>query len=193
MLKVNKSTHLIILSVLSMVFVMVYLYFMIQDIKRLDVVIKKITDETGKITQDIQNLVTTISNLNKDMTSLKKPAMVAAIVGGGGACGAGEGCEAGEGADCADSVITEDIQNILGDEDSEGGEGAPAGEGPDGPEGLECPDGPAATLEPIPETMEDTLKSKKYDELKDLCKSKGISAKGSRETLVIKLLQTMCT
>jgi hypothetical protein len=190
MLKITKSTHLIILSVLSMIFVMIYLYYMIQDIKKMDTEIKRISGETVKITQDIQNLVTTISTFNKDLASLKKPNVQCIITPGtNGQCSQG-----GQGGQCdqsdIESVGTEDIQKILGDDESEAAVDAEAEADAEVETAAEAePEAPV----PSSAELEESLKKKKYEEIKELCKNKGISQKGTKDQLIAKLVQTICT
>lgn len=131
MLKLNKSVHFNILCIFAIVFVCVYLYYTIADVK-------KIAVETKKNSQDVQNLITSISTLTKEVTELKKRCSVVggacAVVGGAAAAAScklpvmnvtpkvvvsdavpGIPATVAGAAHDADSVNTEDVKNLLGD------------------------------------------------------------------------------
>jgi hypothetical protein len=68
MLKLNKSVHFNILTIFAIVFVCVYLYYTISDVK-------KIAIEVKKHSQDIANMITSLTTLSKEMADLKKKPM----------------------------------------------------------------------------------------------------------------------
>lgn len=65
MLKLNKGLHFNILTIFAIVFVCVYLYYTISDLK-------KVAVEVKKHTQDITNIATSLATLNKHIEDLKK-------------------------------------------------------------------------------------------------------------------------
>lgn len=65
MLKLDKSIHFNILTIFAIVFVCVYLYYTISDLK-------KIAVEVKKHSQDITNIITNLATLNKDTADIKK-------------------------------------------------------------------------------------------------------------------------
>ena len=65
MLKLDKSIHFNILTIFAIVFVCVYLYYTISDLK-------KIAVEVKKHSQDITNIITNLATLNKDIADIKK-------------------------------------------------------------------------------------------------------------------------
>ena len=78
MLKLDKSIHFNILTIFAIVFVCVYLYYTISDLK-------KIAVEVKKHSQDITNIITNLATLNKDIADIKKNNGGTCQVGAGGA------------------------------------------------------------------------------------------------------------
>lgn len=76
-MKFNKFTHLSIIVVLAIVFIVVYLYYTISDVK-------KIHSEVSKLTQDITKMNTSISNITNTLSVMlvPQPATTASIGGG---------------------------------------------------------------------------------------------------------------
>ena len=64
MLKLNKGLHFNILTIFAIVFVCVYLYYTISDLK-------KVAVEVKKHSQDITNIATSLATLNKHIEDLK--------------------------------------------------------------------------------------------------------------------------
>lgn len=180
MLKLNKGIHFNILTVFAIVFVCVYLYYTISDLK-------KVAVEVKKQSTDIANIVTNLATVNKDLNDLKKKAAACCP---GGACplpGAGAAkpqinvaaapivqvAEAAPGAaappaeDDVSSVDTNDVKNLLSDIPDDVDEDDPA-------------DG--APVAPQPAWAEMTI-----EQLKKECKSAGLSTKGTKEVLVGRL------
>lgn len=78
MLKLDKSIHFNILTIFAIVFVCVYLYYTISDLK-------KIAIEVKKHSQDITNIITNLATINKDIADIKKNNGGSCQVGAGGA------------------------------------------------------------------------------------------------------------
>ena len=78
MLKLDKSIHFNILTIFAIVFVCVYLYYTISDLK-------KIAVEVKKHSQDITNIITNLATLNKDIADIKKNNGGSCQVGASGA------------------------------------------------------------------------------------------------------------
>jgi len=78
MIKLDKSIHFNILTIFAIVFVCVYLYYTISDLK-------KIAVEVKKHSQDITNIITNLATLNKDIADIKKNNGGSCQVGGGDA------------------------------------------------------------------------------------------------------------
>lgn len=180
MLKLNKGIHFNILTVFAIVFVCVYLYYTISDLK-------KVAVEVKKQSADIANIVTNLANVNKDLGELKKRAAACPVAGG---CAikpqinvaaqpvvqvaelsqaeAAQPQAPAEPEDDASSVDTNDVKNLLSDipDDDAADEDAPA-------------DPPAAR----PVAWADMT----IDQLKKECKAAGLSTKGTKEALAGRL------
>lgn len=83
MIKFNKSTHLMILFTFAIIFVVLYLYYTINDVKRMSNELKKITSDVQKINLDIQGLNGALNNLNLATNNLiiqKQPQQISSVV-----------------------------------------------------------------------------------------------------------------
>lgn len=60
MMKFTKMTHLSIIVVLAIMFVVVYLYYTISDVKKIHNEVSKLTQDIEKMNQSITNITTTI-------------------------------------------------------------------------------------------------------------------------------------
>ena len=74
MLKLNKAVHFNILTIFAIVFVCVYLYYTIADIK-------KIAIEVKKHSQDITNIITSLGTITKELGELKKKCLSCPVTG----------------------------------------------------------------------------------------------------------------
>lgn len=171
MIKINKTTHIMILSVFAIVFIVVYLYYTVNDVKKLSIEVKKNSADITKLTQDIQNAMNVLTNLNNDVLEVKgksigtSNASVALVVDK-------DEEEANSEESSVDSQMFKKI--ITGDDDDDD----------DGEDVVED--------EPLEEEAEEVptpvdYKSMKYDELKDEAKRRGLSAKGSKDQLIARL------
>ena len=204
MLKLNKSVHFNILCIFAIVFVCVYLYYTIIDVK-------KIAVETKKNAQDVQNLITSIATLTKEVSELKKKAAGVCAVGGGGAGAAVASCklpvmnvtpkvvvsDAVPGEPLAgvdnESVNTDDVKNLLGDipddDDEVDGVVEPVVDG-----GCDVEDDilESVTIKQEPKDYklmsEDELKKEKYEDLKDYCRRINLSIKGNKDAIIQRIL-----
>lgn len=184
MLKINKTTHIMILSVFAIVFIVVYLYYTINDVKKLSAEVKKNSADITKLTQDIQNAMTVITNLNSDILEVK-----------GNSIGSfvrqksqfKSKLEINDDESEQSSVDSQLLKNILVEHDDDG----TVEEVIESDEGVD-----------IKEIVEDNIietdikeekvvvdyKSMKYEELKELTKRKGISSKGTKDQLIARLV-----
>ena len=202
MFKLNKSTHMLILMTFTIVFVVVYMYYTIKDVK-------KMYTEVKKHEQDIQNL----QKLDGDIKEIKN--VLSMIMGSGPVpdqiimphnatavhyappppqqhatskqCNVPPPPPDSQMADDA-SIATEDIKKLVDDDDliDEEPELVPQ----DDPK---C----ATTVQESPNDMqvqsaddytEEQLKKMKFDDLKDIAKKKNISIKGTRESLITRIM-----
>lgn len=73
-MKFNKLTHLSIIVVLAIVFIVVYLYYTISDVK-------KIHNEVSKLTDDISKMNASISNITSTLTAMLAPQPASCAIG----------------------------------------------------------------------------------------------------------------
>lgn len=191
MIKLNKTTHLMILFTFAVIFVVVYLYYTINDVKRINNEMKRLTTDVSKLNQDVINVIATINGFNKDEMCMTKQNMNTPLVP--------KSTDnqlttpiaqasliqssivddiAFEDEDDDTSVNTEELKHIIADNDIEDHEEVCELEAPETEKDLE----PTSTLSNIEE-----LRKLKYDDVKELCKQKGISIKGTKEQLITKL------
>lgn len=185
MLKVNKSVHFNILTIFAIVFVCVYLYYAISDLK-------KIAVEVKKHGQDIANIVASLTTLSKEVGDLKKCASackapkVHVTVSEAPAAPPPTSETRLSSSDDASSVDTDDVKNLLGDiheEDEVEEAGAcDAQAAPDSPSSEATPEAAVAAAEPAKDYA-----SMSFEELKAECKAAGLSAKGAKDSLVKRL------
>jgi len=64
-MKINSSTHMTILVTFALVFVVIYLYYTITDVRKMSVELKKAS-------QDIQTLSTSVAKLSNDVVEIQK-------------------------------------------------------------------------------------------------------------------------
>jgi hypothetical protein len=177
MLKLNKSIHFNILCIFAIVFVCVYLYYTITDVK-------KIAVEVKKHGQDIPNIVTSLATITKELGELKKKAAACSV---GGVCQvkpvitAQEVVEQEEPEsepDDDDSVATEDVKHLLSDiPDDEGNDDT-------APDVLEEEFLEETSAKDYKSMSAEELKHEKYDDLKEYCKNNNINAKGTKDVLI---------
>lgn len=59
-MKFNKFTHLSIIVFLSIVFIVIYLYYTISDVKKIHNEVRRLSSDIDKINQSLQNITSTI-------------------------------------------------------------------------------------------------------------------------------------
>jgi outer membrane murein-binding lipoprotein Lpp len=202
MIKLNKTTHLMILFTFAVVFVVVYLYYTINDVKRLNTEVKKLSTDVAKLSQDLTNIVSTMSNFNKDVMDMKAgnvnnllvkqqpqqtaPASAPQPVPAPAKQSIVDDIDSEDDDDS--SVTTEELKKIIveNDDDTTSEKDDVTAED----------EAPQSVLAPEPESQQqqsastvnvDDLKKMKYDDLKELCKSKGVSTKGNKDQIITRL------
>lgn len=181
MFKLNKATHMLILMTFTIVFVVVYMYYMIKDVKKIYAEVKAQGTEIANLkslaseVQEVKGLVSGLLSTPPPMVTeamfmqqfmpMPAPAPqsnnIKPVV-----------VEEAPKDDDVDSVATEDIKKLVED-DEEAQETA---------------------TEAIPQVEnvvpdEESLKKMKLDDIKEVCKKMGISTKGTRDSLVSKILE----
>lgn len=184
MFKLNKATHMLILMTFTIVFVVVYLYYMIRDVKKIYAEVKTHTTELANLKSlaaEVQEIKTVVSGLASSPPpaiteamflqqfipqpppappSVKPDVVISekAVVD-----------------DDIESVATDDIKKLVEDDEE--------------PEVHDNDEIIKADLKQDAPFTEDSLKKMKMDEIKEICKKQGITIKGTRESLIAKILQ----
>lgn len=215
MFKIDKTTHLAILITFALVFIIIYLYYTINDVRKLQVEVKKLQEDVG----GIQKLLTSVGNLKNEQVCAVAPSQkvqkaqqpipqpvnidikeIPVTVAQ---------AKDSEVFDDASSVNTDEIRDILDVEEKEhqvhpvGPTQVPQGmqdaqdvldmQGTKDIENTQdMQDMQETTHEqdleewPTPEVVA----TMKYDELRDFCKKHGLSTKGTRDVLIARINDT---
>ena len=195
MAKLNKTTHLMILFTFAIVFVVIYLYYTIGDVRKMSGEVKRLTADVSRLNQDVQNILSSIkigvpTSSNAALVQQKPAAQpvptpvvvqtqVTKTVSNAPQCAATESSEDEDDVESendASSVNTEELKKIINDVDDEVQEN----------EMEEQPTIAEDTSNNV--HSEDELRKMKYDDIKEVCKSRGISTKGNKDQLINKLL-----
>lgn len=110
-MKFNKLTHLSIIVVLAIVFIVVYLYYTISDVK-------KIHNEVSKLTADISKMNASISNITNTLTAMLAPQPASCAIGSSvGVCSvqpkSQHPSDVQHGGDDESSVNAQELQAII--------------------------------------------------------------------------------
>jgi hypothetical protein len=198
MLKLNKNIHLIILFVCTTGFIAFYLFHLIRNLKRVESDVKQLSTEVGKLTQDIQtvvNLVQTTTLAKCVVPTTASPSQTQQ-----------EDISPDLSPLDDESVNTDELKKILIQDDDDDEDDDDDDDDDDEVEEAENQEEEAeneeeehdvqedilntitTTIENVPVPTSEELKKLKYDDIKDLCKKRGITIKGSKDQLIIKLL-----
>jgi hypothetical protein len=188
MFKIDKTTHLAILFTFALAFVVIYLYYTISDVRKVQLELKKVQDEVV----GLQKLVTTLNTVKQecvvapvaippqvqvDIKAIPEPEPVVIV-------------------EDDESVTSEEVHNILdatSDNDAEEDTPVPAPVPTAAPAQFVAS---TSVVEPIPIAADQSagtidFSSMKYDELRDLCKKHGLSTKGTREILLARVMESL--
>lgn len=166
-----KSTHIAILLFFAITFTVFYLYFTIRDVRKLQVEVKKLQNELGVV----KALSATVGQIQSEMQQLSVPII--------------EVAPSADQAEVESSVDTAEIRNIL-DADADADDVEAANTEAEVKEEPEAED-EAAEEEPAPTLNPTTLKQLKLDELKELCKERGLSSKGNKNELLARIFESL--
>jgi hypothetical protein len=173
MFKLNKYLHMLILMTFTIVFIVVYLYYIVRDMKRM-------YQDFKKQAADVHTLQATVSEIKSAVEMVMYGAAPAAAVAAI-AVTATEASQAVQAPQAppvdTESVESEDIRKLVEDGDD-------AEE--DAPQPSLIEEEEVAADEHV--LTKDEVMSMKLDQLKEVCKKNNISAKGSRETLITRIL-----
>lgn len=212
MLKIDKHTHMMILFTFALVFVAVYLYYTIVDIRKMQADIKKSAVELDGLktsySKDVEGLISAIKQLqasqtksvsvNKEVKNLcattvpvakqvvkeVKPVEKEGVVD-----------------DDSDSITTEDIKATFECDVDDGYDevsvpvdvntiATDVNDPID--EILETKNADQAQIAEVNQEIDvDAVKNMKYEELKELCKKMGLNNKGSKDVLSKRILESL--
>lgn len=190
MFKIDKHTHLIILFTFALVFVVIYLYFTITDVRKMQRDITKLAADVAALQPQQQQQpkvaggsptlpVPTVVQVQHAKVPQPEIIQVPAQV-------VEEEIITVEDDDEEDveSVVTEDIKAVLTpcEEEEEEGEGEEVEEMLL-PEIVETNESEAVVTEQLLQTL-------KFEELKDMCRKRGIKIQGTKEALMKRLLES---
>lgn len=206
MFKLNKSTHMLILMTFTIVFVVVYMYYTIKDVK-------KMYAEVKKHEQEIQNL----TKLEHEVKEMK--GVIGMVMSGGmiAPVPPEQFMMAAQHVPVAPapaskfpnsrpppqsqqsqsviaddvSVATEDIKKLVDDDDAEDNTQDIIEEFAD-----EAPKHESVSVNEVTSDVsaqggdftEEQLKKMKFDDLKEIAKKKNISIKGTRDSLITRIM-----
>jgi hypothetical protein len=162
MFKAGKSTHLTILATFALVFIVVYLYYTITDLRKLQI-------EVSKLSKTVQTLA-------QSPSCCPMP---------GGACPIGAGVggpiptmtfDPMPAPEDDDSVATEEIKNILDRQESDDDEETAAAAAPAAPPALEEP---AANEEPVTQAPAEPTVEDPVSETKPITTTKTVNVKAT--------------
>lgn len=180
MFKLNKATHMLILMTFTIVFIVVYMYYMIRDVKKIYADVKKQGQEVVALQSQVQELKNAVANVSNSL--VPHPIMHEAVFMSPMAFPQQQAAPVPEvdvQEEDAESVATEDIKKLVEDGDA--------------PEEEVVADVPVPAVAPtVTEDevyTEESLKKLKFEEIKDICKKLNITVKGSKESLIAKIIE----
>lgn len=186
MFKLNKSTHMLILMTFTIVFVVVYMYYMIRDVKKIYAEVNKHGQDIAslqKVSNEIQEIKNVIASLSAPTLMTAEPIFMPPFppqpihpsethcqIPSAAPVATVKETEPKEDTheDDIASTTTEDIKKLV--------------------EGVDDADEPSVE-EQVNQLTEEQVKKMKFEEIKDLCKKFNISTKGTKESLAAKILE----
>lgn len=205
-MKFNKLTHLTIVVVLAIVFIVVYLYYTIKDVK-------KIHNEVQKLTTNITDMNTSITNITSTLIPLlnssQRPNQRDVVLEGGNQCAYVPKID--NVVDDESSVNSQELKTIMETIDDEGKEVVTETQQyindvanlddveemldeeqtlKDAPKTLDItkmPEIVETTNEDISMLSVDDLKKVSYEQLRKYCKNNAINYKGTKDVLIYRI------
>jgi len=199
-----------ILFTFAIIFIVLYLYYTINDVKRISNEIKKVSTDVQKLTLDFQGLNGSLNNLNLATNNLiiQKQSQGGAPVNSTVQLASKNNIQMKQALptivnqfnmnddddDDATSVNTEELKKIINENDCNEADDCNIKSDQVNESGNVDDDSDDDDEDDINDDLEietvveqPDLNKLKYEELKDLCKKKGISAKGTKDQLITRL------
>lgn len=206
MFKIDKSTHMLILFTFALVFVVVYLYYTITDLRKMQKEVKRLTDELAALkagtgaNAKVQVLSPAAAAVPAPQPSPPVGAQQAKVVV--------KQLAPEPVADDASSVASDEIREALkgSDDEDEKPAVAPVPSGAKEEEGdgeeqedaeiniedlIAAPAAKDATGEAATEITLDILGKMKYEDLREYCRKHGLSQKGNKDVLMSRIAATL--
>lgn len=197
-MKINRSTHFMILVLFAIAFVVIYLYYTIKDVKKIHAEIARLSNDVLQLTQSITNITNTLINQAAPLASSAAVCM-APFAQTSSTQGinkvqvtipVGTVDEAETGSVSGDSVATAEMHKIIEsiDEVEDTHETQEA-------EQVDVQTAPQSVMSTNTQSPLDVkqLKSLPYDALKKYCKDNGLDSKGTKDALVARIVATQQT
>lgn len=214
MFKLSKTMHMMILMTMTVVFVVVYMYYMIRDVRKMYEQVKKHTQEIEELKKSTQTIETNITLLTSTVSSLQSNQSVNNVtlpvfpspelfMTHQINTGINDTQYRDKIDDDIASVETEDIKKLIDDDVDTIEEGVDKSEhitsdniNDNINENINIQrendifeSNQEESNDEINKVTEDSLKKMKFDELKEMCRSLGIPTKGTRDTLISKIIE----
>lgn len=210
MFKLDKNTHMMVLFTFSLIFIVVYLYYTITDVRKMQKEVKRLSDELLKLQKEppvqIKPVITpTPAAASAPINPV--PIVECKQVEPGADINIHEDDESvltdeiRETLECTDDDEDIDLQNIINSADKQiAGEVADVVADVVAGEVAEVVAGEAAVVARavVDEAVVDEAVAideadillMKYDDLKELCKKRNLSQKGAKDVLIKRLLES---
>lgn len=218
MAKLNKTTHLMILFTFAIVFIVIYLYYTIGDVKKMNSEVRRLVSDVSKLNQDVQNILAMMPKIPSTASNLQIPTGHSAPQSSGSAAAQVVPAQSqpqvqvtakpvqvskpvvsapvkqvlppvdDDEEDEASSVNTEELKRIINDVDDEVHDDNDVEVEKSLEKSIEetLEHTESVVSDPLP--SEENLKKLKAEEIKDLCRARGLSTRGSKEQLIAKLV-----
>jgi hypothetical protein len=184
-MKINRSTHFMVLVLFAIAFVVVYLYYTIKDVKKIHLEIARLSNDVLKLTQSISNITNTLINQTTPITPL---------AAGAGACLASFSQPIPQvqvtipnnitESESGDSVATAEMHKIMETIDD-----VEENDDNDANDAIDVTGGTPAEQSVNPTQIDaKQIKTLSYDALKKYCKENGIDSKGTKDALAARIM-----
>ena len=192
MIKINKVTHISLLFTFAVVFISVYLYYTIVDVKHLKREVKKIMDDVGGLTKlatELTKRITDTMNINEHLVRelnklvVKYPSKQ-------------DNEQLDDDVDDETSINSEQVKNMLVNDEDDNESISVASSGKQNEDDDKTVDGDIKDIldeeegvaEVIIPKKPEELKALKYGDLKDLAKSLNLSQNGTKDVLTKRII-----
>lgn len=179
-MKINRSTHFMILVLFAIAFVVIYLYYTIKDVKKIHLEISRLSNDVLQLTQSISNITNTLISQAAPAPSTSAAVCVAPFTVAHSAPQVHVTIPEETGSSSGDSVETAEMHKIIESIDE-----VEEVEAPITTNNADAEQQVGSLQTPFDANQ---LKSMSYDTVRKYCKDNGIDTKGSKDALVARIL-----